>query len=589
MINDRLIDQAHSDLRNTCGGVREDYFGLLYLEQEHKVPRGKAVNQIAFGGNDYGFDGFHFDEQRRNLYLFQFKYSESHSQFKGSLQRLIEDGADRIFRSPNKDDSKNQVLLQLRSCLIENRAMIDQICFRFVFTGDPEEAERSKVLDKLREDLENKKYLVDLFFGSRNVGFVVDFRSSSGRVGVVRDPRQTTAFDVPLTDLVVVDGPSGQKMHIGFIRLVDLHRIHRELGQRFFDSNIRYGLGEGEAVNRAISTTLRQIVLEGTESPGAFVFNHNGITMYAEHVEMLDGMCRLRAPRLLNGAQTVTTVASFREKNKDDPKLETGKVAFESIRVLCKIITDADQKFVTRVTINNNRQNPVEPWNLHANDLIQLELQDKFRLDLKLYYERQENAFDQLGPEDLEEYGIKEDARAIQMLKLTQTFLLTDGLVSKLSDMRRVFEEDRLYEQVFRAKRLKADSRHIVLCYKIQFNLRKFSQEIEQKGQNKYSFIHRSRNLLWALLCQGLLNHNDLETLADTHGGTMSVSVDFKEVVSWLATARVRMLLSELMNDPDYEAKVQEGNLSFLRSDRAFDKCMEIAYKKWHWVHKRLG
>ena len=28
--------------------------------------------------------------------------------------------------------------------------MIDQICFRFVFTGDPEEAERSKVLDKLR-------------------------------------------------------------------------------------------------------------------------------------------------------------------------------------------------------------------------------------------------------------------------------------------------------------------------------------------------------------------------------------------------------------------------------------------------------
>jgi hypothetical protein len=191
MINDRLIDQAHSDLRSTCGGVREDYFGLLYLEQEHKVTRERAINQIAFGGNDYGFDGFHFDEQRRNLYFFQFKYSDSHSQFKGSLQRLIEDGAERIFHSPNKDDAKNQILLQLRSCLVENRAMIDQICFRFVFTGDPEEAERSKVLDKLREDLENKKYLVDQFFGERKVGFLVEFRSSSGRVGVVRDPRQS--------------------------------------------------------------------------------------------------------------------------------------------------------------------------------------------------------------------------------------------------------------------------------------------------------------------------------------------------------------------------------------------------------------
>lgn len=219
MITDRLIDQARSDLRATCGNVREDYFGLLYLEHEHKVPRAKAVNQIAFGGNDYGLDGFHFDEDRRNLYLFQFKYSDAHSQFKSSLQRLIDEGMEHIFVSPNKDDSKNHILQQLRSCLIDNRAIINQICFRFVFTGDPEEAERSKVLDKLREDLENKKYLVDQFFGERNVGFVVEFRSASGRVGSVRDPRQTTAFNIPLKDFVVESGPQGQKMHIGFIRL----------------------------------------------------------------------------------------------------------------------------------------------------------------------------------------------------------------------------------------------------------------------------------------------------------------------------------------------------------------------------------
>ena len=189
----------------------------------------------------------------------------------------------------------------------------------------------------------------------------------------------------------------------------------------------------------------------------------------------------------------------FRDKHKDNPKLHQGQDAFESIRVLCKVITDADQKFVTRVTVNNNRQNPVEPWNLHANDLIQLELQDKLRLDLGLYYERQENAFNQLSPEDLDEYGITEDSKAIQMLKLTQTFLLTDGFISRLSEMRRVFEDDRVYDQVFRQGRLRADSRHVLLCYKIQFNLRRYAQEIQQKGQNKYWFISRSRNLLWAL------------------------------------------------------------------------------------------
>lgn len=589
MITDRQIDQAFSDLRSTYGGLREDYFGLLYLERDCKVPREVAINETAFGGNDYGIDGFHFDEQRRNLYLFQFKYSSSHALFKSSLQRLIEDGLERIFVAPNKDDAKNQLLLQLRSCLIDNRALIDQVCFRFVFTGDPAEAERSPVWDKLREDLENKRYLIDHFFGERSVRLVVEFRSSSGRVGSLRIPHQRSSFQIALADVIVASGPDGQKMQIGFIRLSDLHQMHRELGPRFFDSNIRYGFGEGEAVNRAISKALRQVILDKSEPPDAFAFDHNGITLFAEELEPQDGKFRLTAPRLLNGAQTVTTVSRFLESNKDNPKLAEGRDLFTKIRVLCKVITDADQKFVTRVTINNNRQNPVEPWNLHANDLIQLELQDKFRTDVGIYYERQENAFDQLSTEDLEDYGITEEAKALQMLKLTQTFLLTDGSISRLSEMRRVFEEDKTYNQVFRHGRLRADSRHIVLCYKIQFRLRKLANEILQKGQNKYWFVSRSRYLLWALLGQGLLNDENLENLSDVHGTSMSVAADFTELLSWLATARVRLLLSELLRDRDYAAKAQEGNLSFLRTDRAFEKCMDLAYRKWRWVHKKLG
>lgn len=223
MISDRAIDQAFSDLKDICGGIREDYFGLLYLEREHHVTREKALNQIAFHGNDYGIDGFHFDEQRRTLYLFQFKYSTAYTQFKNSLQRLIDVGMERIFAAPNRDDAKNQILMQLRSCLNENRALIDQICFRFVFTGDPADAEKSTVLEKLREDLENKKYLIDQFFGEGNIRLLVEFRSTSGRVGSFRTGTQSTSFDVSLDDVVVIDGPDGQQMHIGFIKLHDLH------------------------------------------------------------------------------------------------------------------------------------------------------------------------------------------------------------------------------------------------------------------------------------------------------------------------------------------------------------------------------
>lgn len=95
-ITQREVDQAASDLRETDGGVKEDYFGLLYLERELGLPREVAATQNAFGGNDYGVDGFPVDTERNNLYLLQFKWSQSYTTFKESYQRLISAGMERI-------------------------------------------------------------------------------------------------------------------------------------------------------------------------------------------------------------------------------------------------------------------------------------------------------------------------------------------------------------------------------------------------------------------------------------------------------------------------------------------------------------
>src|SRR5207302_4052072 len=91
--------------------------------------------------------------------------------------RLIDAGMERIFGARSQDQAQNQLLLQLKSCLVENEAVIDRVFIHFIFRGDPEEAERSQVLDKLREDLENKKYLIDQRFG-RPVTMVIEFRSN---------------------------------------------------------------------------------------------------------------------------------------------------------------------------------------------------------------------------------------------------------------------------------------------------------------------------------------------------------------------------------------------------------------------------
>jgi len=586
-ITDRAIDQAFSDLKKTCGGVRNDYFGVLYLEQEFGVARDRAIAQVAFGGNDYGIDGFHFDAEKRNLYLFQFKWSESHAQFKQSFNRLTEAGMERIFGARNQDQQQNQLLLQLKSGLIENEAVIDRVCIHFVFTGDPLEAERSQVLDKLREDLENKKYLLDQHF-DRPVTMVIEFRSARGKVGPPTHLRKTHTYPVQLDETVTRVGPNAEMMTIGFIRLVDLHTMYREMGQRFFERNIRAALPEDEAVNRSIQQSLKRIVINGKEDAKVFAFNHNGVTLFAEALSATDGQFKITEPRLLNGAQTVTTVARFLKGNEGNNALTQRRDVLEHIYVLCRIITDAVPEFVTTVTINNNRQNPVDPWNLHANDMIQLEIQDKFRDDLGVYYERQERAFENLSDEDLEVQGITE-YKAIELTRLARTFLASDGDIDKLTRFREVFEDDRIYNQVFDQSRLKADSRKIVLCYKVQFKLRRLVYDIVEKGANKYAYVQRTRNLLWALLCQAILNDSNLEDRAEEFGRGLSLEAQYTDWLSGFATTRVRFILSDLVADRIYAPKAAEGNFSFMRTNAAYKRSMEIAYKRWRWVEKRLN
>lgn len=585
MITERMIDQAYSDLKETCGGVPNDYFGLLVLERDYNVPREQAVNQVAFGGNDYGLDGFHFDPEKKNLYLFQFKNTKSHAQFKSSMQRLIDEGMEVIFLNPQKaNPAKNQILLQLHSCMLENREVIKQVCLRFIFNGDPSEADKSPVLDHLREDLENKKYFIDKFFEGRQVSFLVEFRSATGKIGMVGDHSRTRVYQLPLTNLLECPGPSGEQMYVGFIRLMDLNLMHRDLGPRFFERNIRFGLGTHHSVNRALLRALKQIAFNG-EPPSVFTFNHNGITLAAEHLEKIDGDYHITSPRLLNGAQTVTTFDEFLKSNGRHPQVEKLTKPLEEVRVLCRIITKATADFITSVTINNNRQNPVAPWNLRANDLIQLQLQEKFKEDLGIFYERQENAFEAL--ENLEEEGITE-IKPIQIRLLAQTFLLTDGEVDKTNRMTEVFDDDRIYNSVFNEARLRADTREIVLCYKINFRLRRLINDIVEKGPNRYSYISRARGLLWALLCQGVLNDPSLPQLAEKHGSSLSMDANYVDKLSHLATARCRMLIGWLMDSKEYRDRVAEGNLSFLRTNTAFNKCMERAYSQWRWVHKKL-
>lgn len=584
-ITQKQLEQAYSDHASRFAGHKNDYFAPLYLINEFGGRFEDYQYKVAFGGNDYGLDAYHFDFERRNLHLYQFKWTESHAQFKGSMERLCEAGIERVFGDPTQDSNQNQFVLHLKKTLDENQAIIDRVYINFVFNGDPEAAEKSKVLDALREDIEAKRFWIDQFFGApatRQIGLTIQFLSNeTKKLGMVVKQKKAHIYSFPIDNVLETRVDKGA-MFVGFIPLMALHQMFKGMGPRLFNRNIRMGLGGDRPTNRAIKASLKSII-DGETSPALFALDHNGFTISAEQFRADAGQASIVEPRVLNGAQTVTTLEAFLESQDGN----NGALApLDDIRVLARIIVTGSSDLITRVTINNNRQNPVEPWHLRASDKLQLEFEDRFKEDLQLFYGRQEKAFESLSDSELEEMGYELSNKAIEIRRLAQTFLAVQGELDRMSRLTEVFDAQKQYEECFRTAYLKADLRKVVLCYKIQFRIKRMLEEIREKGGTKYGFVDKARNLTWALLAQGLLNDEDLGEFAEDWGKDLTFDANFGDELKRIASTRVRLIYSELLKDEHIVEQIEEERYGFLRTKSIFQQCMDIAYKKWDWLKK---
>jgi len=470
-VDQQRLDSLYAEHHGRYNGRKEDYFALLYLTRKFKVDVDEIAHQVAFGGNDYGIDAYFVDRNARNLYLFQFKWSEDHGQFKGSMERLAKDGLARVFGNPNQDSQQNDLLTYLKKDLKESREVIDRVYVHFVFKGDTDSAERSEGLSNRLEDIGNKAHLVTNFFG-RDVELLPDFIADRpGQKG----PPPPQSYIVHLREAGTSEH-DGRTMHVGFLPLMELHGIFKALGQRFFDRNIRAALSPDNAPNKKIREALERIVIKELEAPSIFVFRHNGVTIAAERVRMADGVLTLHVPRLLNGAQTVSSVARFLEEKTDNPLLLKNRARLDEITVMAKIIEDDDLsgEFITQITISNNQQNPVPPWALRAMDNRQVDLADKFRNELGIFYSRQEGAFENLTDDEREELGI-EDSKDIGIRPLAQTFLAVQGDVNNMGHLPAVFESQKLYQDTFKSSYLNSNARSIVLAYKVGLMMRRLT------------------------------------------------------------------------------------------------------------------
>lgn len=384
----------------------QDAFCAWWLRRRWSVEPLLAEAWAPSGSDDWGLDGF-FLEQKQNgeapiLHLIQAKHSSSPQVVRKAVKgfvRTMEPLRLILAGEPLPPSKVNPVLERLSARvqeLRERNVNVEQVRLRFeilhLCTDGPEAL--AKIIQNAREGFDEARH-------DELPGFEVGLRAIFPPEEL--QPEEVSPalhpFRVRFAGEMVSDSEK-VRFFAGFGYLADLVELYRVTGEALFSKNVRSYLYKAHEKGPAkyMRESLRRACVPQNgrlqESPERFAMLHNGIAIAATHVSRDGDQLLIREPSVLNGCQTVKNAAIWfgdrQAKNRID--LE----AWKRIRIPVRVLVTRDDELVRDVTVSNNRQNAIKPSAFRANHRIQLELAERFRRDMKIYYERQEAAFQNL-------------------------------------------------------------------------------------------------------------------------------------------------------------------------------------------------
>lgn len=148
-----------------------------------------------------------------------------------------------------------------------------------------------------------------------------------------------------------------------------LKKLYEQLGDALFEANVRNFLSFRKPINKAIKMEIEKA------SKSNLWFYNNGLVAICEGFDIAQGVITAKNLQIVNGGQTVRTISNAKYI---DPHLGVN-VKLISITNADQLDADVRKTFMNELAINSNRQNPINSRDLKANDLIQRELQKRFR------------------------------------------------------------------------------------------------------------------------------------------------------------------------------------------------------------------
>lgn len=448
-------------VRTHFGRTDEDSFTPWWLQQKFKLSDEEAGMLCSDGNFDFGLDGFHIKEyhDKTVLSLVQGKFTADINQIRkgvNDINRFIPN-LSKIFKGLESDNFKENILIRRLRPRIEKIEISDNklleihayvICLSdlsFELLDDKVNTNKVELRKTFEKEIDNP----NIVFSSLKILGLDDLTEKG--ITIVRPARP---FSIYFNGSDEID--MGESVFLsGLGKLSDLVELYEQKGNQLFDKNVRlflYGKKNEKGPAGKIKETL-DLINTGKSPAEKFAFLHNGVTIYSTKIVHRKDERKIEVtnPSILNGCQTIKSASFFWQDAKSKGKLNVE--TWKNIPISIRVVKTLDDVLWREVAEANNRQNSMTAAALRANDEIQIKLENGFK-DLKIFYERQESAFDNISRGDdrdnFEEKYANSTKESISIESLAQTIVCSsDMALSYATRQNEIFESHKLYLKVF--------------------------------------------------------------------------------------------------------------------------------------------
>lgn len=383
-------------VRFALDATEENVVTTIHLMNTHLVDKDTALDQSSLGSNDYGIDGWYYDNRTNELFIYQSKLTDS----KGLALRGLKDLTTALSYLEKiivqKEVGKiptNKSIYNLYIELSKNVENLKKISFILISPLNPNDLLDAPEVNEAETTIRESDLFKLLYDKGGRISLDIqeyNFEKSNAP--------SNKKYTINKLDNSVIRLRNNSFLEITFIPIYNLVQLYRQRGDILFHKNVRLSLYDyKDAKNRVVTpmeTTLEQIC-KGQLNPNIFPFYHVGITISAT-TNSSEGAndISLETPYVINGCQTITIADHFLRELENKKNFDAIE-KFREINVLAKVVIGTTDEELKEITNCNNRQNPIENWQLFSNDPIHIEIESSL-LDLEIFYERQKGKFNAL-------------------------------------------------------------------------------------------------------------------------------------------------------------------------------------------------